>query len=125
VQDYKEHHDNRNVHFVVAMTASGLAEAEKKGLTEFFKLTGKVNTSNMMCFDVEGRIKKYNSPEEIIEEFYPVRLAYYQKRKVTVTKTQLSGASLKSLGLGLPRGRVTDPTRQVQQPGPVHPNDRQ
>jgi len=76
------------------MTASGLAEAEKKGLTEFFKLTGKVNSSNMMCFDVEGRIKKYNSPEEIIEEFYPVRLAYYQKRKVTVNKTQLSEAAL-------------------------------
>jgi len=86
VQDYKEHHDNRNVHFVVTMTASGLAEAEKKGLIEFFKLTGKVNTSNMMCFDPEGRIKKYSSPEEIIEEFYPVRLAYYQKRKVIINK---------------------------------------
>lgn len=82
VQDYKEHHDNRNVHFVVTMTASGLAEAEKKGLIEFFKLTGKVNTGNMMCFDAEGRIKKYSSPEEIVEDFYPVRLAYYQKRKV-------------------------------------------
>lgn len=66
------------------MTANGLAEAEKKGLTEFFKLTGKVGTSNMMCFDPEGKIKKYNSPEEVIEEFYPVRLAYYQKRKVIV-----------------------------------------
>ena len=68
------------------MTASGLAEAEKKGLVESFKLIGKVNTSNMMCFDVEGKIKKYNSPEEMIEEFYPVRLAYYQKRKVIVQK---------------------------------------
>lgn len=83
VKDYKEHHDNRNVHFVVTMTASGLAEAEKRGLAEFFKLTGKVNTSNMMCFDAEGKIKKYSSPEEIIEEFYPLRLAHYQKRKVT------------------------------------------
>lgn len=68
------------------MTANGLVEAEKKGLIEFFKLTGKVNTSNMMCFDSEGKIKKYNSPEEIIEEFYPVRLAYYQKRKVIAHK---------------------------------------
>ena len=76
------------------MTASGLAEAEKKGLTEFFKLTGKVNTSNMMCFDAEGMIKKYHSPEEIIEEFYPIRLAHYQKRKVSVNKTQFPEASL-------------------------------
>ena len=69
------------------MTASGLAEAEKKGLIEFFKLTGKINTSNMMCFDAEGKIKKYHTPEEVIEEFYPVRLAYYQKRKVIITNT--------------------------------------
>ena len=86
VQDYKEHHDNRNVHFVVTMTASGLAEAEKKGLIEFFKLTGKVNSGNMMCFNPECKIKKYGSPEEIIEEFYPVRLAYYQKRKVLIQR---------------------------------------
>ena len=77
------------------MTASGLVEAEKKGLIEFFKLTGKVNTGNMMCFDAEGKIKKYHSPEEVIEEFYPIRLAYYQKRKVSTNKTQFPEASLK------------------------------
>ena len=36
----------------------------------------------MICFDFEGKIKKYNSPEEILEDFNPIRLAYYQKRKV-------------------------------------------
>jgi DNA topoisomerase II len=35
----------------------------------------------MKCFDFDGKIKRYSSPEEIIEEFYPKRLAYYQKRK--------------------------------------------
>jgi DNA topoisomerase-2 len=35
----------------------------------------------MMAFNFEGKIQKYASPEEIIEEFYPQRLAYYQKRK--------------------------------------------
>jgi hypothetical protein len=39
----------------------------------------------MMCFNFEGKIQKYASPEEIIEEFYPQRLAYYQKRKVNDT----------------------------------------
>ncbi|KAF5377158.1 hypothetical protein D9615_006417 [Tricholomella constricta] len=81
VKDYKEHHDNRNVHFVVTMTAKELEKAEEQGLLEYFKLTGKLSTSNMMCFDFEGKIRKYESPEEIIESFYPVRLAYYQKRK--------------------------------------------
>ena len=63
------------------MAAKDVEKAEEQGLVEFFKLTGKLNTSNMICFDFEGKIKKYNSPEEIIEEFYPKRLAHYQKRK--------------------------------------------
>lgn len=81
VKDYKEYHDNMNVHFVVTLDEKGMEKAEAQGLHEFFKLTGKINTSNMMCFDFDGKIKKYNSPEEIIEEFYPIRLAWYQKRK--------------------------------------------
>ena len=63
------------------MAAKDVEKAEEQGLAEFFKLTSKINTSNMICFDFEGKIKKYGSPEEIIEEFYPKRLAYYQKRK--------------------------------------------
>ncbi|EPQ61209.1 type II DNA topoisomerase [Gloeophyllum trabeum ATCC 11539] len=82
VKDYKEHHDNMNVHFVISMrSAQDLEKAEEQGLIEFFKLTTRINTGNMICFDFEGKIKKYNSPEEIIEEFYPVRLTHYQKRK--------------------------------------------
>lgn len=69
------------MHFVVNMAAKDVEKAEGQGLIEFFKLTSKINTSNMICFDADGKIKKYNSPEEIIEEFYPMRLAYYQKRK--------------------------------------------
>ncbi|KAG6814411.1 hypothetical protein H0H92_007414 [Tricholoma furcatifolium] len=81
VKDYKEHHDNMNVHFVVNMNPQDLAKAEAQGLLEYFKLTTKISTSNMMCFDFEGKIRKYETPEDIIEAFYPTRLAYYQKRK--------------------------------------------
>ncbi|KAF7986171.1 hypothetical protein HWV62_38564 [Athelia sp. TMB] len=81
VKDYKEHHDNVNVHFVLTMPAKEVEKAEAQGLVEYFKLTSKINTSNMICFDFDGKIKRYTSPEEILEEFYPIRLAYYQKRK--------------------------------------------
>ncbi|KAJ7662018.1 DNA topoisomerase [Mycena polygramma] len=74
-KEYKEHHEN--VHFVITMDAKQLEKAEEKGLTEF----SKIQTSNMICLDFDGKIKKYNSPEEITEDFYPIRLAYYQKRK--------------------------------------------
>ncbi|KAG5724754.1 DNA topoisomerase 2 [Termitomyces sp. T112] len=63
------------------MAAKDLQKAEEQGLLEFFKLTNKFSTSNMICFDFEGKIHKYESPEDILEAFYPVRLAYYQKRK--------------------------------------------
>ncbi|OBZ80095.1 DNA topoisomerase 2 [Grifola frondosa] len=81
IKDYKEHHTNMNVHFVINMAEKDLEKAEKQGLHEFFKLTTKINTSNMICFDFDGKIKRYASPEGIIEDFYPRRLAYYQKRK--------------------------------------------
>lgn len=68
------------------MEAKALEKAEQQGLSEFFKLTSKISTSNMMCFDLDGKIKKYNSPEDIIEDFFPVRLEYYQKRKVCLTQ---------------------------------------
>lgn len=64
------------------MSAKDLEKAEAQGLVEFFKLTSKINTSNMICFDLEGKIKKYDSAEEILEDFYPSRLSYYQRRKV-------------------------------------------
>lgn len=57
----------------------------EQGIIEYFKLSSKISTSNMRCFDAEGKIKKYNSPEEIIEDFYSVRLAFYQKRKAGFT----------------------------------------
>ncbi|KAJ7585672.1 DNA topoisomerase II [Mycena floridula] len=81
VKNYQEHHANHDVHFVIQMSASEVEKAEKMGLVDYFKLRTKLTTSNMICFDFEGKIKKYDSPEEILEDFYPMRLAYYQKRK--------------------------------------------
>ncbi|CAI5461455.1 unnamed protein product [Closterium sp. Yama58-4] len=40
-----------------------------------------MNTGNMHLFDADGRMKKYDSPEEIIEDFYGIRLGYYLQRK--------------------------------------------
>jgi DNA topoisomerase-2 len=66
------------------MSEKDVEKVVNQGLMSFFKLTTKISTSNMMCFDAEGKIKKYDSPESIIAEFYTLRLAYYQKRKVAV-----------------------------------------
>ena len=94
-----------NVHFIVTLSESGMKKAEEQGFHEFFKLTGKLNTSNMICFDFENKIKKYNSPEEIIEEFYPIRLAYYQKRKVCILR-RFVGVMMPIITIGLLGGRT-------------------
>jgi len=98
VKDYKEHHDNVNVHFVVTMSAKGMAKAEAQGLVEFFKLSKPMSTTNMICFNFEGKIAKYRAPEEIVEEFYPKRLAYYQKRKVRLASFLRSKKSANGAG---------------------------
>jgi len=86
VQNYQEHHANEDVHFIVQMDPKELVKAEEKGLLEYFKLTSKLTTTNMIAFDFDGKIKKYESPEAILEEFYGVRMTYYQKRKVYIAR---------------------------------------
>jgi len=64
------------------MTGEQMAAAEKEGIEKKFKLATSISTTNMVCFDQEGRIKKYAGPEEILREFFELRLEFYNKRKV-------------------------------------------
>ncbi|CAI7749967.1 unnamed protein product, partial [Closterium sp. NIES-54] len=81
IKDMREHHTDTTVHFEVHLSPEGMATAEAEGLIKRFKLTASVATSNMHLFDKDGRMRKYETPEEIIEEFYHIRLEYYRKRK--------------------------------------------
>jgi DNA topoisomerase-2 len=51
------------------------------GLEKMLKLTTTVSATNMHMFNTECRLHRYNTVEEIIDEFYLVRLATYGKRK--------------------------------------------
>ena len=51
------------------------------GLEKLLKLTSSVSTSNMHMFDANRRLHKYKNVQEIIEDFYLVRLELYGKRK--------------------------------------------
>ena len=46
-----------------------------------FKLTSSFRTTNMVAFNSERKIKRYESAGEILEEFYGARLAAYGARK--------------------------------------------
>jgi len=46
-----------------------------------FKLSNTINTSNMHLFNTNGIMNKYNSPDEILQEFCETRLHMYIERK--------------------------------------------
>lgn len=70
VKDYKEYHTEKKVNFLVIYN------------NKFpLKISTTITTSNMVCFDSEGKIKRYDSPLQIIADFYNTRLRYYSIRK--------------------------------------------
>ncbi|KAK0627519.1 DNA topoisomerase [Immersiella caudata] len=81
IKDYKEFNDHKTVHFIIEMEEKHMRAALDEGLLEKFKLTKTIGTTNLVAFDTQGRIHKYENPEEILEEYYNYRLAMYQKRK--------------------------------------------
>lgn len=81
LKEYKEYHTDTTVHFVVKLNDKGIKEVNDKGAEAFFKITTQISTNNMVLFDAAGKIKKYATPEEILDDFYMLRLGYYQKRK--------------------------------------------
>lgn len=80
----KEYCSNDNVLFDVYVTEEQMEYIKKVGLETFFKLSKTINTSNMTLFSPEGKIKQYQSPEEILEDFYKVRYGLYEERKMAV-----------------------------------------
>ena len=80
IKDYTEYNTPEKVHFIIKMEEKKLNDHEDK-LDELFKLSKTMATSNLVAFDPQGRIHRYASPLDIMEEFYHVRLRMYQKRK--------------------------------------------
>ncbi|CAI4758179.1 CFF_collapsed_G0047310.mRNA.1.CDS.1 [Saccharomyces cerevisiae] len=80
IKDMEEQHDD-NIKFIITLSPEEMAKTRKIGFYERFKLISPISLMNMVAFDPHGKIKKYNSVNEILSEFYYVRLEYYQKRK--------------------------------------------
>jgi DNA topoisomerase-2 len=85
IKDYQEYNDHENVHFVIQMDEKHIKAALGEGLEERFKLNKTIATSNLVAFDVNGRIRKYEKVEDILEEFYQHRFKMYTERKVCET----------------------------------------
>lgn len=82
IKDYDDYNTHRDVHFVLRMEEKHMKAALEEGLEEKFKLSKTIATSNLVAFDPEGRITKYATVEDIMKEFYAIRIKFYEKRKV-------------------------------------------
>ncbi|XP_015259935.1 PREDICTED: DNA topoisomerase 2-beta [Cyprinodon variegatus] len=81
ISEYKEYHTDSTVKFVVRMSEEKLAQAEAVGLHKVFKLQSSLTCNSMVLFDHMGCLKRYDSVQDILKEFFELRLHYYKLRK--------------------------------------------
>ncbi|KAI9276359.1 DNA topoisomerase [Sporodiniella umbellata] len=81
ITSYRNNSTDVSIDFTVSLDEANLNKAEKLGLTTALKITSSMSATNIVCFDKNSKVKKYSGPEEILQEFYDLRLEYYSKRK--------------------------------------------
>jgi DNA gyrase/topoisomerase IV subunit B len=81
IASYKNHSTPKDINFIITETDDGITCDENN-----LKLHTPIRTSNMVLFTEEGGLKKFTSPEEIIDNFCRIRYNFYVKRKVKQLK---------------------------------------
>jgi DNA topoisomerase-2 len=70
-----------NVNFTVVFPKGKLDEIGMEGAEKLLKLSTTIKTSNIHMFGSDRKLKKYENVEELVRDYYVVRLAMYGKRK--------------------------------------------
>lgn len=82
IKDYKKNDTDTKVDIIISIDREILKELEdKNSLISTFKLETYISMNNMHLFNKDSKIQKYDSVDQIINDFYDVRLDFYQKRK--------------------------------------------
>jgi DNA topoisomerase-2 len=88
VKDYDDMSKDTTVDFTITLQKGKVEELEAiqlehgcNALEKLFKLYTTSSTSNMHLFDAEDKLKKYDQVEEIIDDYYEIRLSMYCDRK--------------------------------------------
>lgn len=94
IRDFTSMSTEVNVDIVVTFPRGKLEDIESKvdsvthinGIEKMLKLTSNISSTNMHMFNKDCKLRKYASVEDIIEDFYDVRLEMYSKRKKQLIK---------------------------------------
>ena len=86
LKGFREHHTDDAVCFELVLTRANAARLERAsqgyaGLLRRFRLESSMSCGNMHMFDAQGRIRKYEHPLAVYDDFMPVRLQLYERRR--------------------------------------------
>jgi DNA topoisomerase-2 len=83
VKDYQDISKDTNVDFTVVFMKGKLEELEalSNGVEKLLKLHSSCSSTNMHLFDASDKLKKYETVESIIDDYFVTRLDLYGKRK--------------------------------------------
>lgn len=83
VKEYDDMSKSTNVEIHVTFCRGRLEEIQSTegGVLKALKLSSSLSATNMHMFDASEKLKKYDSVNTIIDDYYVVRLDLYQKRK--------------------------------------------
>jgi DNA topoisomerase-2 len=94
VKDVFENYTDTTIEFVITFNKGKLEELEAgkgeygcNGLEKILKLYSTSSTTNMNLFNSNDKLKKYESVEEIIDDYYDIRFEYYEDRKEYIIDT--------------------------------------
>ena len=101
VEDIRQNHTYNRVCFEVKLIDEFVDKFKKNSelFIKTFNLESSISITNMVLFDPEGKLKKYNTVEDIIATFYDLRMKYYQIRKnymISVIKKEVAVLSNKA-----------------------------
>jgi DNA topoisomerase-2 len=81
ILSYTDSSTDEVINFEVLFRTKDIEGWTKAGFMERLKLYSSIKTSNMHLFDSKGVIRKYETAEEILWEFFKYRKSFYVRRK--------------------------------------------
>lgn len=88
IKEYTGHHSSVEPIFDIEFENKTVLDnlIDSDHLMKDFHLFTNILTSNMHAFDSNAQLKKYESPTDILREFFHLRLDYYEKRRQMMIK---------------------------------------
>ena len=88
LRDIENNNNDLDVNFTLKMDPDAYHEARAYPV-EFekrFQMNTMIRTTNMVAFDSKGKIRRYASVGEILQDFYETRIDAYARRKISELK---------------------------------------